>query len=409
MNPRLTPLLPILCAAVLTSCSPPKRPAVPPPRVTVSQPQLATVTNWDEYPGHLEAVEMVDIRPRVSGYIDSIHFQDGAEVKAGDRLFVIDPRPYQADLDQAAARRQQAETHLELAQNDLKRAESLKGTKAISAEELDNRGKAVREAEAALAATKATEAATRLNLDYTQIKAPVTGKIGRRLLTKGNFVQLQGNSGSATLLATLVSLDPIYAYFDVEEDAYQKYRSCARDAEANGGALPCELGLVGEQGFAHRGHLDFFDNQVNPQTGTIRLRAVFENGDRTLVPGMFANLHVLAGSAQQALLVPDVAVQSDQGYKFVYVANAENQVARRDIVTGPAHGPLREVVKGLTPEDRVIVNGVMMLRPGVKVEVQIAKADGQSPKSEVRSPKSEALGRKAAVEAEPKAESKPQT
>jgi RND family efflux transporter MFP subunit len=410
MNPTSARLLPIICAAVLTACSPPKPVALPTPKVTVKQPQLATVTNWDEYPGHLEAVEMVEIRPRVTGYIDSIHFQDGAEVKAGDLLFVIDPRPYQAELEQAQARRQQAETHLELVRNDLKRAESLRGTKAISEEEYDSRSNAVREGEAALVAAKASEATVRLNLDYTQIKAPVNGKIGRRLLTVGNFVQLQGSGGSASVLATLVSLDPIYAYFDMEEDAFQKYRSSAKLAEANAGVLACELALVNEQGFAHRGHLDFFDNRVNPQTGTIRLRAVFENGDRTLVPGMFANLRVLAGAAQQALLIPDVAVQSDQGYKFVYVIGGEDKVETRSIEIGRAHGPQREVVKGLTPQDRVIVNGLMMLRPGARVEVQEAKVEGESPRSEVRSPKSEAEGVKPAASGSlPKPESKPQT
>jgi RND family efflux transporter MFP subunit len=409
MNPTFARLLPILCAAVLTACSPPKPVALPTPKVTVKQPQLTTVTNWDEYPGHLEAVEMVEIRPRVTGYIDSIHFQDGAEVKAGDLLFVIDPRPYQAELEQVQARSKQAETHLERLQNDLKRADSLKGTKAISEEEYDSRSKAVREGEAALAATKANEATARLNLDYTQIKAPLSGKIGRRLLTVGNFVQLQGSGGSASVLATLVSLDPIYAYFDVQEDAFQEYRSSAKKlAEANAGMLACELALVNEQGFAHRGHLDFFDNQVNPQTGTIRLRAVFENGDRTLVPGMFGNLRVLSGPPQQALVIPDVAVQSDQGYRFVYVANEENKVERRDITIGRAHGPLREVVKGLTPQERVIVNGLMMLRPGAKVEVQEAKSAGESPKSEVRSAKSEAEGVKPAASGPlPKPESKP--
>ena len=408
MNPTFTRLLPILCAAVLTACSPPKPVALPTPKVTVKQPQLATVTNWDEYPGHLEAVEMVEIRPRVSGYIDSIHFQDGAEVKAGDLLFIIDPRPFQAELEQVQARRQQAETHLELVKNDLKRAEGLRGTKAISDEEYDSRSNAVRESEAALVAAQAYETTARLNLDYTQLKAPVSGKIGRRLLTVGNFVQLQGSGGSANVLATLVSLDPIYAYFDVEEAAYQKYRSSAKLAEANGGVLPCELALVGDTGFVHRGHLDFFDNQVNPQTGTIRVRAVFENGDRTLVPGMFANLRVLAGAAQQALVIPDVAVQSDQGYKFVYLANGEDKVETRSIESGRAHGPLREVVKGLTPQDRVIVNGLMMLRPGARVEVQEAKIEGGSPNSEVRSPKSEAEGVKPAASGPlPKAESKP--
>jgi multidrug efflux system membrane fusion protein len=374
-------LLPAVCAAALTACSPPKPAPPSPPKVTVSPPQLSTVTNWDEYPGHLDAVETVDIRPRVAGYIDSIHFQEGTEVKAGDLLFVIDPRPYQAELEHAQAQRQQAETRLELARNDLKRAEGLRGTKAISAEEYDSRDNAVREAEAALAAVKASEAIARINLDYTQVKAPVSGKIGRRLITVGNFVQLQGNGGSASVLATIVSVNPIYCYFDVEESAFLKYRSSATVAETNSGGLVCELALVNEQGFGHRGRLDFFDNQVNPQTGTIRLRAVFDNGDRALVPGMFANVRVLAGPPEQTLVVPDVAVQSDQGYKFVYVANAEDKVETRSIKIGRAHGPLRAVLEGLNPDDRVIVNGLMLLRPGAKVVVQTPESKAQSDKA----------------------------
>jgi RND family efflux transporter MFP subunit len=372
--------------AALSACSP-NKPAPPPPapKVTVNQPVSATVTNWDEYPGHMEAVEMVEVRPRVSGYIESIHFQDGAEVKAGDLLFVIDPRPYAAELEHAKAQRQQAESRFALARNDLKRAEALVGTKAFSEEEYDTRSKAVPEAEAALAAAKANETTASINLDYTRITAPISGKIGRRLVTAGNFVQLQGNGGSATLLATLVSVDPIYCYFDVEEGALLKYRSCAKatqTAELPDGALPCELALVNEPGFNHRGRLDFFDNQVNPQTGTIRLRAVFENADRALVPGMFANLRVSAGAAESALLVPDVAVQSDQGYKFVYVVNPESKIERRDITSGRAHGSLRAVLKGLTPGDNVVVNGLMMLRPGVKVEVKPPKSPTPTATSE---------------------------
>jgi multidrug efflux system membrane fusion protein len=371
-------LVPAMCVAALTACSPPKPIPLAPPKVTVSQPQLATVTNWDEYPGHLDAVEMVEVRPRVAGYIDSIHFQDGAEVKAGDLLFVIDPKPYQAELEHAQAQRQQAETHLEWTRNDLKRAEGLQGTKAISAEEYDSRSKAVHEAESALAAAKASETTARINLDYTQIKAPINGKIGRRLITAGNFVQLQGNGGSASVLATIVSVNPIYCYFDVEESAFLKYRSSAKVAETNAGGLACELALVNETGFAHRGRLDFFDNQVNPQTGTIRLRAVFDNGDRALVPGMFANVRILAGPPEQTLAVPDVAVQSDQGYKFVYIANAEDKVETRSIKIGRAHGPIRAVLEGLKPDDRVIVNGLMLLRPGAKVIIQTPESKAQS-------------------------------
>ena len=381
MKGSLSWLLTALCATVLTACSPPKAAPLPPPKVTVSPPQLATVTNWDEYPGHLDAVEMVEIRPRIAGYIDSIHFQEGTEVKAGDLLFVIDPRPYQADLDHAQAQRQQAEAHLDWTRNDLKRADGLRGTKAISEEEYDTRSKAVLEAEASLAAAKASETTARINLDYTQIKAPISGKIGRRLVTPGNFVQLQGNGGSATVLATIVSVDPIYCYFDVEESAFLNYRSSAKVPVAESGGLACELALVNEEGFAHRGRMDFFDNQVNPQTGTIRLRAVFDNGDRALVPGMFANVRVLAGAPEQTLVVPDVAVGSDQGYKYVYVVNAENVAQKRDITTGRAHGPLRAVLKGLTADDRVIVNGLMMLRPGAKVVVQTPESKAQSEKA----------------------------
>jgi RND family efflux transporter MFP subunit len=373
-------LLSAACIAALTACSPPKRPALAPPKVTVNQPQFATVTNWDEYPGHLDAVEMVEIRPRVAGYIDSIHFQDGAEVKAGDLLFVIDPRPFQAELDRVQAQRQQAETHLALARSDLKRAEDLRGTKAISVEEYDSRSNAVREAEAALIAARANEATARINLDYTQIKAPIGGKIGRRLVTAGNFVQLQGNGGSANVLATIVSVNPMYGYFDVEESAFVKYRTTAKLAETNREGPICELALVNEQGFAHRGRLDFFDNQVSPQTGTIRLRAVFDNADRALLPGMFANVRVLADPPAQALVIPDVAVQSDQGYKFVYVANAEDKVETRAIKVGRAHGPLRAVLEGLKPDDRVIVNGLMLVRPGAKVIIQTPESKAQSDK-----------------------------
>lgn len=381
-----------LAAAMMmgVSCAPPQAKPPPLPKVTVSHPQTETVTNWDEYPGHVDAVEMVEIRPRVSGYLESIHFQDGAEVKAGDLLFVIDPKPYQAELDRVEAQRHEEETRVELARNDFKRAEGLRGTKAISEEEYDSRSKAVLQAEAAVAAARAAEAGARLNLDYTRITAPIGGKIGRRLVTVGNLVQTQGNGG-ATTLATLVSLDPIYCYFDVEEGVFVKYRAQAKTAELadlQSRALTCELGLVNENGFGHRGRLDFFDNQVNPQTGTIRLRAVFDNPDRALVPGMFANLRVLAGPPQQALVVPDVAVLSDQGYKFVYVLNAQDKVEARTIETGRAHGPARTVLKGLTSEDRVIVNGLMMLRPGIGVQVQAPEstpAVPEEPKAKTQS------------------------
>lgn len=357
-------------AALTTSCSRPPSAAPPPPKVTVAPPQRMTVTNWDEYPGHVEAVEMVDLRPRVTGYLDAIHFADGAEVKAGDLLFEVDPKPYQADLDRAQAQRRQAETHLTLVRNDLQRAESLRGTKAISEEDYDNRSQAVREAEAALAAARAAEESAQLNLGYTRVTAPISGRIGRRLVTVGNLVQ---GGGSPTVLATLVSQDPIYCYFDVDEGAFGQYRRYAQASPD--GSLRCELALVKEAGFPHHGRLDFFDNQVAPQTGTIRLRAVFANPERGLLPGMFARLRVMAGPPQEMLLIPDVAVGSDQGYKYVYVVTPDNAVENRPIETGRAYGDWRAVLKGLSAEDRVVVNGqmtVLMLRPGAKVEAETA-------------------------------------
>ena len=369
MKVRITALLVASIAATLTSCSRPKAPPPSPPKVTVALPQIMTVTNWDEYPGHLQAVEMVETRPRVSGYIDSIHFTDGAEVTAGDLLFVIDPRPYQAAVDQAKAERQRAETRSELTSNDLQRAESLRGTRAISEEEYDSRSKAAREAEAALAAARAAEAADQLNLDYTRITAAISGKIGCRLVTVGNLVQ--GGAGAASTLTTIVTMDPVYCNFDASEEALPRYN---HDGSAQHAPLACELALVGEDGFPHKGHVDFFDNQVDARTGTIRVRGVFANADRTLVPGMFATVRVPAGPPESTLLIPDVAVGFDQNYKFVYVVNSTNVVETRIIMPGRSLGPLRAVLKGLTPQDRVVVNGLTTLRPGTRVEAQVAPA-----------------------------------
>jgi RND family efflux transporter MFP subunit len=386
MNTPIRCLLVAVAAAALTACSRPQPPPLPVPQVTVSQPQVATVTNWDEYPGHLEAVEMVELRPRVSGYLDSIHFRDGAEVKAGELLFVIDPKPYQAELERAQAERQRAETRCELAGNDLKRAESLRGTRAISDEELDSRSKAAREAEAALASAKATESATQLNLDYTRVKAPISGKIGRRLVTVGNLVQ-GGGGLPATVLATLVTMDPIYCYFDADERAFLKYRSngsAGNGLGQNDSALACELRLDNEEGYPHPGRVDFFDNQVDRQMGTIRLRGVFSNPDRALVPGLFAKVRVPAGPPVQALLIPDVAVSSDQGRKYVYVVNQASVVEPRPIKAGRHHGTAWSVLGGLTTADRVVVNGLLMLRPGIKVEVTDGTPGAAEPKTQAR-------------------------
>ena len=354
--------------------------SLPAVKVTVARPQQMTLTNWDPYPGHIEAVEAVEVRARVTGYLDSIHFVDGTEVKAGDLLFVIDPTPYQAELDRAMAMRRQAETHLELTRNDLARAEKLRGTTAISEEELDMRAKAVHEAEDALKGSRAAEEAAKLNLNYTRITAAVGGQISRRLVTPGNLVQANGTP----MLATLVTVAPIYCYFDVQEEAFLQYRLCfqAGPSDKSSLSMPCELNLANEEGFPHRGRVDYVDNQVNPKTGTIRLRAVFANEERALVPGMFATVRVPAGPPVQALMVPDTAVMADQNYKFVYVVSPEGTADVRPIKIGRAHGPLRAVLEGLTPQDRLVINGLVMVRRGAKLE---AKEEG-APAVETRAP-----------------------
>lgn len=356
----------LAAAAVFSGCSPvksqaPKAPQIP--QVTVVQPQLSTVTNLDEYPGHLEAVERVELRARVSGYVESIHFQDGAEVKAGDLLFVIDPKPYQAEMDRAQALRQQAESRFELAKNDFQRAEALKKTHAISDEEYDSRSKAMSQAEAGMTVAKANETTAQINLGYTQIKAPISGRIGKRMVTPGNLIET-GNGGGS-LLATLVSQAPIYCYFDANESAFLRYR------KNNAAAIPCVM-AVGDTGdYSNNGVVDFFDNVVNEKSGTIRLRAVFKNEDRSLVPGLFATVRIPAGPAVDTLFVPDITINSDQGHKYVLVVSKTNTVENRPVVVGRANGTLRAITSGLTAEDNVIVNGQMMMmpRPGSPVAI----------------------------------------
>jgi RND family efflux transporter MFP subunit len=368
---RLILVTGVFCVA-LTACH---RPASAPPQmlpsVTVVQPLRAAVTNWDEYPSHLEAVESVEIRSRVSGYLESIHFEDGAEVKTGDLLFVIDPKPFQAALDRAQAERRRAETQLELSRNDLRRGESLRGTKAISDEEFDARSKAVRSAEDSLIADKAAEASATLDLGYTRITAPIGGKIGRRLVTAGNLIQGSGMM-PGTLLATLVRMDPIYCYFDADEKSFLQYRKsgmCSGKSDQQEVPRSCEVGLAGEEGFPHKGRLDFFDNQVNRASGTIRLRAILGNSDRALVPGGFARVRLPVDRIESALLIPEAAIASEQTRKFVYVINAEQVADVRPIQLGRLQGTQRVVLSGLKPEDRVAVTGLMMLRPGVKVQI----------------------------------------
>ena len=353
------------------SATPPAAP--PPPEVTVQRPVQKDVMDWDEYPGRMEATEMVDIQARVNGYLKSIAFKDGSEVKKGDLLFLIDARPYQAELDRTLADLQQAESNLELMSNDVVRAERMLASKAISEEEADTRSSSTRMAVADVARARASVETARLNLDYTRITAPISGRIGRKMMTEGNLVN--GNQGQSSTLASIVSLDPVYCYFEVDEHSILKYQKLAREEKSENirdGKVICELELANETGFPHHGLLDFVDNQVDPASGTMRLRAVFPNPDRVLQPGFFARVRVPGSARYPALLVPDAAVGTDQNQKNVSVVNSSNVVEYRIVTLGPMADGLRVVRDGLRPEDEVIVNGLMSARPGTTVKPNAA-------------------------------------
>ncbi len=356
----------VLAGGCQKSAQPPPPP--PPVPVTVSQPLARDVIEWDEYQGRMDAVAMVEVRARVTGYLQSVNFKDGAEVSQGDLLFVIDPRPYQAELDRAAADLQQAVTKFELASNDMARAQRLLKARAISEEEADARSKAERTSAAAIQSARADVAMAKLNMEYTRVTAPISGRIGRKLITEGNLVN--GNQGQATLLTTIVSLDPIYCYFDADERSIIKYQQLARNEKGDNirdGKMACELALADETGFPHKGLLDFVDNRVDPATGTLRARGVFANPDRVLQPGFFARVRVPGSAKESALLIPDQAVGTDQGQKFVYAVDETNTVEYKIVDLGPMIDGLRVVRGGLLPGDWVVVNGLMSVRPGAKV------------------------------------------
>jgi RND family efflux transporter MFP subunit len=360
----------------------------PVPNVTIAQPVQKEIVEWDSYPGHIEAVDEVEVRARVGGYLQSIHFKDGAEVQKGDLLFVIDPRPYQAELEKAQAEVLRAQTRLELAKNEFERAERLLKGKAISEEEADTRSKAISEAEAALNSAKASVETARLNLEFTRVTAPISGRIGRKMMTEGNLV----NGSQPTLLTTIVSLDPIYCYFDVEEPAVLKYMALLREGKLLGGGTnqyPAELQLANENGFPHKGFIDFTDNRIDPRTGTLRMRGIFPNPgpNRALQPGFFARIRVLGTAPYRTLLVIDEAVGTDLARKFLYTLSPSNTVAFAAVKLGPLIDELRVVREGISSNDWVIVNGLMTIRPGVTVNAQKGPMTPPNPAAKISAPK----------------------
>lgn len=342
--------------------------APPPPKVTVSKPVVEEIVEWDEYTGRLEAVDTVDVRARVSGYLQSIDFKDGEVVKEGDLLFVIDPRPYQAELDRAEAQLKLARAREELAENDLVRAQNLVSARAISEEEADTRAADARVAKASVEQAQADVNAAKLNVEFTQVRAPIAGLISRKYVTEGNLID--GGTGG-TLLTTIVSLDPIYCYFEADEQSFLRYNNLEKDGLGPGnreGGSPAYMELSNETGYPHKGYIDFIDNRLDPSTGTIRGRGVFPNPDNKLTPGLFARMKITGSGQYEAMLVPDEAVGSDQSQKFVMIVNPENTVEYRQVTLGPLVNGLRVVRQGVTPQDRIIVKGLQRVMPGAKVD-----------------------------------------
>ncbi|GJM04278.1 MAG: MexE family multidrug efflux RND transporter periplasmic adaptor subunit [marine bacterium B5-7] len=342
--------------------------APPPPQVTVALPLVKDVTDWDEFTGRLYAIESVEVRPRVSGYLQSVNFEEGSLVEAGDLLYVIDPRPYQAILDQSKAELSRSKAALELAENDLARAEKLYKSRAISEEELDSRGSQKRAAMASLESTMAAINAAKLNVEFTHIKAPISGRISRTLVTKGNLVT--GGDFDSSLLTTIVSLDPIYVYFTADEQAVLHYTRMDMAGTRKSSRMtpnPVLLRLADEEEYLHQGKMDFVDNQIDRATGTMRGRAIVDNPEYLLIPGMFADVKLLGEGPYEALLIPDSAISVDQTIRFVYVLGENNTVERRQIKPGKLKDGLRVIRSGLNKEDRVIINGIQRVRAGVQV------------------------------------------
>jgi RND family efflux transporter MFP subunit len=350
--------------------SPSEAPAAPPTPVAVSLPVERYVTDQVDFTARLAAVDSVEVRAHVWGYLDKVNFAEGALVQKGDVLFELDPRPYQALLDQAKAKVRQDEAQLTYDNAEYERNLRLIRTGAVSQSDLDRTAAARGVDIANIAADKAMVASRQLDLEYTKVIAPVSGRVSRYVVTVGNLIQ-SGDQNGGTLLTTLVSVDPMYAYFDVDEYTALRVRQLAREGRSDSprdGGYPVSLGLANEEGFPHQGRINFVDNQVNPKTGTIRVRGVFPNQAQVLLPGLFGRIRTPIGRPHQALLVSDRAIDTDQGQKVVYVVDRDDKVVSRPVRLGALHDGLREITDGLKRGERVIVKGLQQVRPGMTVE-----------------------------------------
>ena len=370
----------ILAAAVLTACSGSHAEEAgmpPPPSVSAAPVLVKQVSQWDDFSGRVEAVESVELRPRVSGYIDKVNYVEGQEVKKGDVLFTIDARSYRAELDRATAELNRARTQAQVSRSEADRARRLSDQQAISTETWEQRRAVSEQALAQVQAAQAAVDAARLNMEFTQVRAPINGRAGRAMVTAGNLVTA---GDSASVLTTLVSLDKVHVYFDADEGTFLRYAQMARKGERpseRDSELPVKVGLSGENGFPHEGKVDFLDNQVTRSTGTIRVRALLDNADRAFTPGLFARVQLLGSGQFQAMLIDEKAVLTDQDRKFVYVVDKDNKAQRRDIQLGRNADGLRIVEQGLKAGDRVIIDGVQkVFMPGMPVQ---AKAVAMQP------------------------------
>jgi len=339
------------------------------PTVTVSKPLQREIIEWDEYTGRFEAVEAVEVRARVSGYLTELHFKDGQAVKQGDLLFVLDARPFERTLEQAQAELVQAQTKVQNTNLDVVRGKPLLERRIISEKAFDDRESLVREAQAGVKVAEAKVKTAELELSFTRITSPISGRISRTQVTAGNWVSA-GGAANATLLTTIVSQDPIYIYFDVSENNYIKYRRLSERGVSSTAAelgAPIEIALPDERGFPHKARLDFLDNRLDQGTGTLRARGVMANASGLFSPGLFARVRVTGTAPYVAVLLPDEAIGTDQTNKFVYTVGEDGSVARRNVKLGPLHEGLRVVREGLAAEQWVITRGLQRARPGIKV------------------------------------------
>ena len=366
LRPVITSFAGLAAMAVLAACSAQAKPeaAAPPAQVTVTAVAFKDLRQWDDFTGRLEAIDTVDIRPRVSGFVDGARFEEGARVRKGQVLFQIDARPYQAEANRAAAEVDRAKAQLNLAVVNRERGRRLIEQNALAQSEFDRLSAEEKAAQANVAAASAAYQTAKLNLEWTRVVSPIDGRVSKAVITRGNLVT------PADLLTTVVSDTPIYAAFNADEQTFLKYASAER-----GKASPVYMGLMTEDGYPHQGQLKFIDNAMDAKSGTISGRAIFDNADGRFTPGLFARIRMVSDTSQVVALAPDRAVATDLGKRFVVVVGANNKAEYRPVEIGPLAGNLRIIRTGLKPGDRVIVGGLQKVKPGDTVNPVVIKTD----------------------------------